>query len=882
MPTPPPSWDEDPEYKTLASRISRHQVLYHDRDNPEISDHEYDQMVSQLEILEKRYPNLADMRSPLQRIGGSASSLFDPIVHALPMMSLDKADSFAKIDEWRDRTIRALGGSEVDGGFVCEPKFDGLAISVRYENGQLAQAATRGDGYTGEDVTANVATIDSVPKTLSGNGSVPEVLEVRGEVYISISDFEELQAEQGRRGVSQYKNPRNTAAGSLRQKDPKVTASRPLRWWCYALGHHTGAPRLEHHSEILEYISGLRLPVCEKWKALDSMEEVKKYLKEAESSRHQLDYETDGVVIKTNSLALQQTLGETSHHPRWAIAYKFDPVKAITTLKSIDLSIGRTGKATPIAVLEPVYVDGSTVSKATLHNEEQVHQKNVLPGDRVEIRKAGDVIPEVLGPVQTPKGTRAPWSFPELCPHCGTRLEKNPDDAEHYCKNPACPEIMKRSLEHFVSRKAMDIEGLGEEWIGHFVDKGILSDVSSICSLFDDGGKKLNDVSIKSELGDVRSEKILAGIKAAKDLPLGDLLPRLIKGVGRPAGDNLEMRFRSLSGVLQASIHELATADEVTETVACRIAAFARNADAQKFVKGLHVAGVNLGKGTQTDTPVKLPEEPELTEEAAKQEAARTFETRLVDFIQTSKPKKIEGVRDLGETIAYQMVEQGLVSNISDLFALKHEQLSTMETTRTFGEQQKKNLEAEIEKAKQRPLSRLLFGLNITHLGEVGARTIAGRFKNMDGVKSAAEQGELADIEGVGEVIAESVKTFFDGNSETIEQLRSYGVNFEEPTAETGSGSYPQIMQDFAVVVTGSLPTLTREQAEHEITRRGGRLSSGVSGATSLVVAGKSPGSKLAKAQKLGLRPMPGSDFEKMLDSPEIDALRILREYVAS
>jgi len=469
----------------LREQVRHHNRQYFQNDRPEIPDADYDALLAELQQLENDHPELRTDDSPTSEIGAPVAAdgaTFAPVTHAVPMKSLDKAFSTDEFDAWIVRLDRRIDNEAGPGAFVCELKFDGLAISVRYENGELVQAATRGNGVVGEDVTANILTIDEVPKSL-GKGA-PPVLEVRGEVYLAISEFEELNAQRAKAGEALYANPRNTAAGSLRQKDPTVTASRNLQWFAYQLGQVEGGPAFARHSETFDFLNDLGFPVNDQVKVLDSPDKVKKYFIDAEKRRHEFDYETDGAVAKVDSLAVQDVLGSTSHHPRWAIAFKFQPEEKTTTLLDIAVSIGSKGKATPFAVLEPVFVGGSTVQMATLHNEDQVAAKDVRPGDTVIVRKAGDVIPEVLAPVlgDRPK-SRKKWKFPTSCPSCSQPLTRDEGDAAHYCLNLQCPQQLVGRIEHFAARNGMDIEGFGERTVALFIEQGLLHDVGDIYNL---------------------------------------------------------------------------------------------------------------------------------------------------------------------------------------------------------------------------------------------------------------------------------------------------------------------------------------------------------------------------------------------------------------
>src|SRR5207248_5117242 len=422
------------------------------------------------------HPDLVTPDSPTQKVGAAPdTSTFAPVRHRQRVMSLDNAFSFDELLAWGKRMERYIS-TDVD--FVCELKIDGVAMSVVYENGRYTRAATRGDGVVGEDVTANVATIEAVPERLTLEGArLPSALEVRGEVYMPLSAFEELNQSQGEAGLRLFANPRNSAAGSLRQKDPKITASRELSFFAYQVGQIEGGPRLRRHSDTLGLLRDAGLPVNPEIRTLGSLEEVDAFCRHWLDHRHDLDYEIDGVVVKVDDLGQRAELGATSKAPRWAIAYKFPPEERTTLLKEIMVSIGRTGKATPFAMLEPVFVGGSTVSLATLHNEDQVKAKDVRPGDTVIVRKAGDVIPEVVKPVlaERPKGLKA-WKFPTTCPVCGGPLVRLDGESDTFCTNVDCPGQRWARICHFTSRGAMDIEGLGERTVSQFLEHQLIHD----------------------------------------------------------------------------------------------------------------------------------------------------------------------------------------------------------------------------------------------------------------------------------------------------------------------------------------------------------------------------------------------------------------------
>jgi DNA ligase (NAD+) len=485
---------------------------------------------------------------------------------------------------------------------VCELKIDGLAISLRYEGGRLVQAATRGDGRVGEDVTANVATIAAVPNLLRGT-AVPDVLEVRGEVYMPIASFDALNVRAEAAGQPRFVNPRNAGAGSLRQKDPAVTASRELSFWSYQLGEVVGGPSFTSHHETLEFIAGLGLPVNPEIRVVDDLDAVYSYCEYWRDHRHSLGYEIDGAVVKLDSLAQREALGFTSRAPRWAIAFKFPPEERTTILRDIQVSIGRTGRATPFAVLEPVFVGGSTVGMATLHNEDQVRLKDVRPGDTVVVRKAGDVIPEVVGPILSlrPSGS-TPWQFPATCP-CPLQsvLVRPEGEADTRCVDPACPFQRDQRLIYFASRGAMDIEGLGERTAAQLTDAGLVQDPGDIYALTQEQLLALEGFA------PVSAQKLLAAIESSKSRPLPKVLTALgIKGLGPAASEVLSRAFGTLDAVMNASQADLATTDGVGPTIAAGITRWFAAESNREFVEKLRRAGVEFGRVEVSRSPQLL------------------------------------------------------------------------------------------------------------------------------------------------------------------------------------------------------------------------------------------------------------------------------------
>ena len=568
----------------LRDQLAHHNRRYHELDDPEIADFEYDELRRELRALEVQFPALAMQESPTQRVGGTASTLFTPVRHAVPMMSLDNSFSLEELEAWGARAQRHIGD---DVAYCCELKIDGLAMSLCYEDGRLVRAATRGDGRVGEDVTANVATIRSVPKQIAG---APQVLEVRGEVYLPLSEFERLNQAQLAAGLRLFANPRNAGAGSLRQKDPAVTATRALSFWSYQLGQVVGGPTLLHHSESLEWLRQLDVPVNPNYRVVGSLTDVFAYTQHWLEHRHDLDYEIDGVVVKVDSLAQRRQLGSTSHAPRWAIACKYPPEERTTLLRRIVVSIGRTGRATPFAQLDPVFVGGSTVGTATLHNQDQVRAKDVREGDTVIVRKAGDVIPEVVGPVLAlrPDGAE-PWVFPADCPVCATPLRRPEGEADHRCPNELCPARVAGWIQHFASRGAMDIEGLGERRVQELLQLGLVADPADLYSIDWD---RLRGVE---GWGEVRVRNLQAGIDASRRRPLANLLTGMnIRHLGGTMAATLAAATGHLDRIVDAPEDELAAIDGVGPTIARSVRAFFDDPRIEPVLGKLRAAGVNL------------------------------------------------------------------------------------------------------------------------------------------------------------------------------------------------------------------------------------------------------------------------------------------------
>ncbi len=649
----------------LRREIDRHNYRYHVLDQPEISDAEFDELLRELQQLEEKYPQLQDPDSPTRRVGGEPLASFETLEHKVPMLGLDNAFSEEDLIDFADRVKRLSGLEQLD--YFCELKIDGLAVSLQYEEGLFKRGSTRGDGYSGEDITRNLRTIRQIPLKLPEEVS----LEVRGEVYINKKDFEKLNRRREEEGLMVFANPRNAAAGSVRQLDPRLAAKRPLKLFLYGLGQHN--LNLSTQEELLGYLDKMKLPVNPNRTICRGIDEVRDYVRIWQDKKLELPYEIDGVVVKVNNLALQQELGFTARSPRWAIAYKYPPEEKVTRVLDIEVNIGRTGTITPVALLEPVTLSGTTVRRASLHNEDLIIDKGILIGDSVVVHKAGEIIPEVLKVVEDKRsGTEKEFRMPANCPSCGSEAIRLSGEAARRCLNPSCPAQLVEKLVHFASRRAMDIEGLG------------------------------------------------------------------------PA-------------------------------------------------------------------------------------------------------------------VAEMLYNHDLVRDVGDLYYLNTEDLISLPR---MAEKSAENLINALEKSKDNPLRRLLFGLGIRFVGEKAARLLAERFETMDRL-SEANQEELTEIDEIGPKIGEAVEQFFktDETDPVLEKLRKAGVNFTEPKLQAASN----VFEGKTFVFSGALNDYTRDQAKALVEERGGQVSSSVSKKTDYLVAGDDPGSKLDKAEKLGVEVIDEAQFNVLV-----------------
>lgn len=576
------------EAERLRKEIRHNEYLYYVLDAPEITDAEYDRMMVRLREIEAEYPDSVPADSPTQRVGGRASSQFTEVRHLEPLLSLGNVFSAEELRAFDERVKGGLPeGSRVE--YVMEPKIDGLACSLIYENGRLVRAATRGDGTVGENVTANVRTIRSIPLVLKApeGETLPELLDVRGEVYMPRHAFMQLNEQRAERGESEFANPRNAAAGSLRQLDPQVTASRSLSFFAYYL---VGEGAREKHSESLATLARYGFKVSENYKVVENIDAAIKYIADFNELRQGLAYDTDGAVIKVNDVYQQRILGATGKDPRWATAYKYPPEQAETTLEDIDWRVGRTGVLTPTAVLTPVKLSGSVVSRATLHNEDFIRSKDIRIGDRVLINKAGEIIPEVLRVVTEKRtGAEKEVEIPTKCPDCGWSVERKGAEAAIRCTNPHCPALGREGLIHFVSREAMNIEGCGPSVINALLDAGLVRDAADLYSL------KKEDVLKLERMGERSADKLLAAIAASKANELDKLLFALgIRHVGARVARTLAVEFGSMEALLTAEAEQLAAIRDIGAVIAESVVTWLSVPTNRDLLERLAAAGLTM------------------------------------------------------------------------------------------------------------------------------------------------------------------------------------------------------------------------------------------------------------------------------------------------
>lgn len=586
--------------RKLREKLLDADYKYYILAQPDIDDYTYDMMMRELQEIEAMFPELKTPDSPTQRVGSDLSNDFPAVTHDLPMLSLSNSYDENDLDEFDKRISNLLKGEKYK--YVCELKFDGIAVSLTYKNGLFVQGATRGDGVRGDNITANLKTVRAIPLQLDKKID----LEVRGEVFFMLKDFFRINEEQEAEGKPRYANPRNTAAGSLKLKDSREVASRRLNMFCYYMRYLNDSEqkKLKSHSDNLDILRALKFPVNTFTKVVSNIAEVKQFCAGIEAKRDELPYEIDGVVIKLDSLEQQQKVGAIAKSPRWAIAYKFKAKQAVTKLKSITLQVGRIGTITPVAELEPVFLAGSTISRATLHNSDEIKRKDIREGDYVKIEKGGDVIPKVVEVVleQRPKNSK-PFKMPEKCPVCGTALHRPEGEANHYCTNSLCPAQVQGRMEHFVARTAMDIEGLGFQILEKFIQLGYLKDITDIYKL----KGKVKELKSLERFGEKSIDNILSSIERSKERPFEKVLYAIgIRHVGDRTARVLAKHFKNVDNIIAASKEEIETIHEIGPRIAESVYDFFRTKSNLQMVERLRKAGLNFEMEVTANASNKL------------------------------------------------------------------------------------------------------------------------------------------------------------------------------------------------------------------------------------------------------------------------------------
>ncbi len=824
-------------HRELVDRIRFHDHRYYILDSPEVTDAEYDALFRELVELERRHPELATPDSPTRRVGGGIADGFPEVVHPAPLLSLESLASEAELHEFLTRTGRELGQDTP--AWCLEPKFDGLSVALTYESGLFVRGATRGNGQSGEDITANLRTIRSIPLRLPAEGH-PKRLAVRGEAVLPAPDFERMNRALAAAGRPVFGNPRNAAAGSLRQLDSSVAASRPLAFVAYDIliweGEGEGAQPPDTQSGVLRTLAGLGFRVAPEgpgartsawWETAAGAPAIIAYHRALMEARDRFSMELDGVVVKLDRLEDQRELGERSRTPRWAVAFKFPPQQAETTLLGIGIQVGRTGKLTPVARLAPVRVGGVTVRNATLHNEAIVKSLGLRVGDRVRIQRAGDVIPQVVEAVRSgPEAADGtPWTMPEACPGC--RFPVRVEGAYHRCTGGwECPAQKSARLAHFIGKGAMEIDALGEQLVRVLLEHDLVRTPADLYRLDRERLLGVPPRPTAPPFDTKRAERLASRLREARDQPLARLLVALgLPGVGAGAARKLAEAHGTLGAVLDSG---------------GRPAKLVRQGLAEAGPRSLLRSLLRIGVFRESGLAARMESGPEPVWDR----------DELAVAVARMSGRDAFGLDRLSEQVAGALFDAGLVRHPSDVFSLGAGDLGGLPSRmrRPFAGKSAENLLREIDESRAAELPRFVFALGIPNVGAHVARVLASRFGSLERI-AAASREELLSVHEIGDEVADAVIGFFSdaSNRAWLEELTRLGVR--PVWQETGAAT----LDGLKLVLTGTLPNQTRDQATALIQRHGGRVVASVSRRTSAVVAGAGAGSKRDKARELGI-----------------------------
>ena len=883
----------------LRREIRRHEHLYYVLDDPQISDAEFDALLGKLQRLEARHPVLVTSDSPSQRVGGAPREGVEKAAHSSAMLSLDNAFDDAELADF-DRRARELAGADVL-DYVGELKLDGVSMAVRFAPGggaaadsgagpgggtpgasgaagggpesgllddagagsRLSQALTRGDGVEGEVITPNARTLRSLPLSipapaLAAHG-VPPDFEVRGEVVMPAAAFADLNARQRADAKPLFANPRNAAAGSLRMLDAAVTASRRLDFYPYLL-LAAGEPVFGSHWAALAALAALGFKVNRVRERLRGVDGLRRFRDTWLPRRAELPYEIDGLVFKVDAVDLQRRLGATSKSPRWAIACKPAAQQAETVVEDVDVQVGRTGAVTPRAHLRPVQVGGVTVSRATLHNEDEIARLGLQIGDRVLVERSGDVIPRIVRVIGE-GGRRRPFAMPSSCPACASPVVRGKSEVVARCVNVSCIARLKESVLHFAHRTAMNVDGLGKWLVDTLVDGGLVKDLADLYEL---KVEQLARLENETTIGDRKAAMLAERIARSKsETTLADVIDALgIDGVTKTKAALLAGRLHSLERISAASVEELAAVDGLGSRVVESIHAFFGAPRTRWLVESLSRSGPSCcGERSAAGRAATVEESarpPAPASDGHGEDRGACSPASLRRFVVRSA----KHVRGLGDTLAGKLVDGGLVRTPADLYRLTAEQLAEVPLRVRLGEKSARRIMDGLKRSKNLPLGRLVFGLGIRHVGDRTASLLADHFRSLDAIASASTE-ELERVEDVGPRIAESIRNFFGAgtNRALVQRLRGHGLRFRE---DAGDDRKTHPLTGKVFVLTGTLDGMTRDEAKARILAAGGKVRGAVSRNTDYVVAGGKPGSKLRKAEELGVAVIDKAGLEEL------------------